>query len=281
MAENAENANVRLNLSSKAENVLIVRQALTGLAEALELGALPTNDIATGVTEACNNVVLHAYPPDAEGPLEVRVYALPHAVAVVVRDEGRGISAGEVDPSNAQGGIGLPVMRALATRVDFSGSEGTGTEVRMEFDAPGGVALAAENGRDARADAANRGLENTVELRLAPADVARTVLPRVLSALAARAYFSTDRISDVQLVADTLVAHASNALAGGELGVRVMLAPRDLQMWVGPLREGGGGQMLLAAVDGAGPVLERLTDDQRVSSEQAEETLELRMTERR
>ena len=41
---------------------------------------------------------------------------------------------------------------------------------------------------------------------VAPAPVAGSVLPRVLSALAARAYFPTDRISDAQTLAEKLLA---------------------------------------------------------------------------
>ncbi len=39
---------------------MLVRQMLAGVAEAVELDANDLNDISTAVTEACNNVVLHA-----------------------------------------------------------------------------------------------------------------------------------------------------------------------------------------------------------------------------
>ena len=59
--------------SNKPENVLLVREMLTGVAETVDLDGSDLNDIRTAVTEACNNVVLHAYQGD-EGPLEVEVY---------------------------------------------------------------------------------------------------------------------------------------------------------------------------------------------------------------
>ena len=86
----AEIPNVRLSLPNRPENVLIVRQALTGVAECLGLDAIDTNDINTAVTEACNNVVMHAYA-DREGPLEVELYTLADAITVVVRDHGEGM----------------------------------------------------------------------------------------------------------------------------------------------------------------------------------------------
>ena len=77
--------NVRLTLSNKPENVLLVREMLTGVAEMVDLDGSDLNDIRTAVTEACNNVVLHAYEGD-EGPLEVEVYGGAHsALEVVVR----------------------------------------------------------------------------------------------------------------------------------------------------------------------------------------------------
>ncbi len=86
----AEIPNVCLSLPNRPENVLVVRQALTGFADSLGLNAIETNDVNTAVTEACNNVVLHAYG-GGEGPLEVDVYALDDAIAVLVRDHGNGI----------------------------------------------------------------------------------------------------------------------------------------------------------------------------------------------
>src|SRR5436853_5919189 len=86
----AEPANVRLKLSNRSENVLLVREMLTGVAETIDLESSDLYDIRTAVTEACNNVVLHAYEGD-EGPLEVELRASLDGVEVIVRDHGIGI----------------------------------------------------------------------------------------------------------------------------------------------------------------------------------------------
>ena len=44
-----------------------MRQALTGLGDAYDLDPDLLGDIKTAVTEACNNVVLHAYEEDEDG----------------------------------------------------------------------------------------------------------------------------------------------------------------------------------------------------------------------
>ena len=46
----AENPNVCLRLANRPENVLVVRQALTGVADSIALGSIEANDLKTAVT---------------------------------------------------------------------------------------------------------------------------------------------------------------------------------------------------------------------------------------
>src|SRR6185312_10455935 len=129
-----ETPNVRLSVSNRAENVLLVRQALSGLAEAVGLDPIALNDVSTAVTEACNNVVLHAYG-GGEGPLEVELSTTPTGLDATVRDHGTGIRPGIQAAEDVSGGIGLPVIQALSDSVEFRDVAGGGTEVAMHFDA--------------------------------------------------------------------------------------------------------------------------------------------------
>jgi len=67
-----QRARVRLELESQAENVALVRSALSALVDAAGLSDELVTDLKTAISEACNNVVLHAYP-DAPGPMVVTV----------------------------------------------------------------------------------------------------------------------------------------------------------------------------------------------------------------
>jgi serine/threonine-protein kinase RsbW len=284
--------NVWLTLPGRPENVLVVRQALTGISELLALDAIDANDLNTAVTEACNNVVQHAYG-DEEGPLEVEVYVLADAIAVVVRDHGIGIQQhdgyGEEDEdedlaAGRSAGIGLPVIQALMREVEFTEPPGGGTEVRMELATTKAAALAPPPSAERRDLFARREPSGAIELSVAPGELARAVLPRVLSALAARAHFSTDRISDVQLVADVLAANAADSISGTHLDVGVTIAPRNLDLRVGPLHVGRGESLVTAAADGLAPVVERLTDDAKSvpsAGDDTAEVLELRLLDRR
>jgi serine/threonine-protein kinase RsbW len=279
----AEIPNLRLSLSSSPENVLLVRQALSGLAEAIDLDPLELNDINTAVSEACNNVVVHAYE-GREGPLEVDICAGAPSLRVLVRDHGRGIAStvmaadGEDGVEQSVGGIGLPVIRALARDAEFRDVEGGGTEVQMDFATARAGALEPPSPTDQPQlpAIASDGLASTMALTIAPSALARTVLPRLLCALAARAHFSTDRISDTQLLADTLVAQTDGSLSAAHLGVAIGVAPRKLELRIGPLRSGRAGAIVLdSTVDGLGPVLARLVDAHEVTVEGTSETLAL------
>ncbi len=276
----AEIPDLCLSLPNRPENVLVVRQALSAVAGSLGLDALETNDLNTAVTEACNNVVLHAYA-GGDGPLEVELYAREDAIAVVVRDRGLGV-ANAASLQETAGGIGVAAIRALSRTVEFTAPPGGGTEVRMEFMAPRAVmprapaqAQREEGPPHRRADPVD------VEVSLAPSPLAGAVLPRVLSTLAGRAYFSTDRICDVQLVADALAANAGSSISGRYLNVTVGVAPRSLELRIGPLLVGHGESLLSAAADGLAPVVARLADAKRVAPGEIGETLELRLVDQR
>jgi serine/threonine-protein kinase RsbW len=282
----AEIPNVHLCLSSKAENVLLVRQALSGLAERIGLDPIELNDVSTAVSEACNNVVLHAYGQE-QGPLDVEIDVAPPNLEVVVRDQGVGIGMRELGHEAMESGIGLPVIRALTRTVEFNSLEPRGTEVRMRFEVSATRPL--EPAREDHGERQSRSISgsateagDTLAFTVGPPSLARAVLPRVLGALAARAYFSTDRISDTQLLADAIAAQTPSALDAAHLNVEVALKPRTLELRIGPLRPGLAEAVLQnSPAEPLGSVLERLSDGYEISQDGGAETLALRLADER
>jgi len=124
---------VRLTLPARPEGVAVVRQALAGMADALAFDAAVLADMKMAVSEACTNVVVHAYE-DADGVLEVDMLADDSALTIRVRDHGSGIHP---QPSRTRDvpalGLGLPLIAALSDAFELHGSAGQGTEVRMTF----------------------------------------------------------------------------------------------------------------------------------------------------
>ena len=62
---------MELALAARAENIAVVRHALGGLGEAFAVPEPKLSDIRLAVTEACANVVVHAYPENQEGSMEI------------------------------------------------------------------------------------------------------------------------------------------------------------------------------------------------------------------
>lgn len=252
---------VRLHVPSRAENVALAREVVTGLAEAIGLSREQYDDIRTAVTEACDNVVQHAYL-DEPGPLEVDIHVLTNAVEVIVRDRGIGV-ASTIGGDDQTMSVGLPVMLALAERVELRRVPGGGTSVRMRFPTPGLDPLPARRSGgsgDFGLDAMPlEGLPVVARLSFARIGLARTILPRVACALAARAHFSLDRVSDVQLLADAVCAHVDPHSRGARLEIAMAVSARCIELQLGPLTGGGSEALLRASSDGL-PVIGLLVD---------------------
>jgi serine/threonine-protein kinase RsbW len=121
---------MELTLAARAENIAIVRHALGGLGEAFGVPEPKLSDIRLAVTEACANVVVHAYPDDQEGPMEIVASMDDDALTVLVRDWGLGIRP---RPDSPGLGLGLSLIAALAETVQLGHDSEEHTEVRMTF----------------------------------------------------------------------------------------------------------------------------------------------------
>ena len=139
---------MELALSARAENIAIVRHALGGLGEAFSIPEPKLSDIRLAVTEACANVVVHAYPEDGEGSMEILASMGEDELTVLVRDWGCGIKP---RPDSPGLGLGLSLIAALAETVQLGHGEQEHTEVRMTFalteEAPSTETVQSTNGQ--------------------------------------------------------------------------------------------------------------------------------------
>ncbi|MCW3067266.1 MAG: putative anti-sigma regulatory factor, serine/threonine protein kinase [Solirubrobacterales bacterium] len=275
-------AGVRLILPALPENVAVVRQALAGMTDALGVDPALGADMKIAVTEACANAVIHAYD-DEKGPLEVDMVAEGALLTVSVRDRGLGFKPLPADDEHGPLGFGLALIASLSDAFAIQGGAG-GTEVVMSFeigDVPNGPLRPPTGQLDEDRPAPLPGL---LLLRVSAGPLAAPVLGRVVSLLAARVDFSIDRLSDAQIVSDALAAHSAEHALDGHVAVAVTETDRMLELRVGPLRPGGGDELVEATeVPGLGRLLEQLADELTVEpaglNGQDGELLRLRLAE--
>ena len=224
---------LRLTLPATAENVIVVRQAVAGIGEALGLSPPRVADLKTVVSEACNNVVLHAYETEP-GPLEVTAEPRDGELEIQIADHGKGFQprANEGDPSL---GLGLPLIAALSDSFEISGGAGRGsrTTIRFGYEAP-----------EPSSNGAHAEVSDGLEMAITPGVMVKPVLARVIGALAARAEFSVDRLADTVLLGDAVSSSEGQDFADGLLGITIRDGDGTLHVRVGPLVEGGGERLL-------------------------------------
>ena len=112
----------------------MVRHAFGGLGDVLDLPEQTLSDIKLAVTEACTNVVVHAYPNRDDGPLGVQATVNDRTLTIVVTDEGCGVLPRTDSPGL---GLGLPLIATLAESLELGTGSNQETEVRMTFDLDG------------------------------------------------------------------------------------------------------------------------------------------------
>ena len=253
--------------------------------EALGFDPELLSDVNTAVSEACNNVIQHAYG-DEPGPFSVDLALTTAGFEVRVRDHGRGIR--QSAPENDGLKVGLALMSAVADRAEFVRVPEGGTEVRLCFrGAAGASGASATSASHAPGDPAQvwcarlpSSLSGDVVLTVSPVELLGPVLGRIGRALAPSAGFSFDRCADVYLVTDALGAHAKRAAESTSISAALGARDQLLEFAVSPLRIGA------SRLDGATPhrgpeALASLTDELTVSDVNGHETLRVAMRDHR
>jgi anti-sigma regulatory factor (Ser/Thr protein kinase) len=246
---------VRIECSSRPEWLMLVRSVLAGVGELLSFDAELIVDLKTAVSEACSNVVLHAYS-GAPGPLLVDLRMLDGDVQVTVRDRGTGIQH-VASPTQDRMGVGLAVISALADRAEFLTLPSGGTEVRMSFADRGWHTAAPGRAPVGTVQHPVVSLDGDVVVTVAPVALLAGVLGRACRALAASARFSLDRFSDIYLITDAIAAHAQATASTDKIRFGVAVATRRLEVTIGPLRPGSTAQLQQPDAEAS---LARLTD---------------------
>jgi serine/threonine-protein kinase RsbW len=120
---------VHLSLPAVPENVAVVRHVMLAFGDALDLPCRMVEDVRLAVTEACTNVVRHAYDHE-HGVMDIHIDPHSDRLDIAVADAGRGMGAsGDFDGP----GFGLPMMATLADSLEIDRTTGSGSRVAMSF----------------------------------------------------------------------------------------------------------------------------------------------------
>jgi serine/threonine-protein kinase RsbW len=258
---NVDSSGLQMSLAARAENVAVVRHAIAGLAERIGMDEAATADLKTVVTEACMNVVVHAYPEGEVGLLEVDALPDHGGLTVAVRDFGRGISPRPgVDRPSLR--IGLALIAALSSSFEIRGGVERGTEIRMHL-----PLRSRPIPRGEVEPAPSPPVPEATELTVGSPELLGPVLSRALTALAARHEITIDRISDAMLLSDAISAAAPRGFADGQVRLSIADRPEGVELKVGPMTTGAAeGLRESLALPDVGS-LEMLADEVRTEAD--------------
>jgi serine/threonine-protein kinase RsbW len=125
-------APLMLKVQAVPEEVGRVRNEVAAKAETLGLDHEGVTDLKTIISEACSNVVRHAYPEESgDRTMEVEVAPEEEMLRVVIRDYGAGIRPPTgARPSSLR--LGFILMGALADCLQLRTGKGRGTELLLK-----------------------------------------------------------------------------------------------------------------------------------------------------
>jgi len=260
---------LQMRLPAEAGNVAVVRHALAGMAERIGMDEAGVSDLKTVVTEACMNVVVHAYP-NGRGPLMVEAEPDSEGITVIVRDTGSGISP-QADSDRASLKLGLSLIAALSGSFSISGGLDRGTEVMMRLPLRGGGA----NGGSAESRLVPE-VAGT-EITVGRSELLEPVLARLVGALAARHDLSVERVSDAVLVTDAISVAAPGRFVDGCVRLGLGESVKGLELRLGPMEPGAADEIRRELeLPGVGGSLEALADELTVEGSEDGEYLIVR-----
>ncbi len=128
-----------LQVPSSTENLAMIRDFVTSIAEQAGLTPGEVADMELAVDEACANVMEHAYGKDLTKEVSVRATLDGDIVEIAVIDTGQGFDPTAVEQldleklisSRRSGGLGMRLMKTLMDEVHYEMIPGKKNELRM------------------------------------------------------------------------------------------------------------------------------------------------------
>ena len=116
----------KLIIPSKPAHLSSVRDLIESAAGQTELAANEVQRVVTAAFEAVVNAATHGSPQGPGSTIAVDVYVYQDRLVIEVLDHGHGIEcpkSSKMPDTEATRGRGIPLMRALVDKVEFSKSD--------------------------------------------------------------------------------------------------------------------------------------------------------------
>jgi len=132
----AEESLVELRFPARPHCMAMVRPSIRSAARYCGFSELATHEIVLAVSEACQNVILHAYAGYETGDIVLGIRRRADAIVLRVTDFAPSIDAAGVKPRDLEdlkpGGLGTHFIRELMDSADFlPGPGGIGNVLQM------------------------------------------------------------------------------------------------------------------------------------------------------
>lgn len=133
---------ITLTIPSLPELVGVVRLAISGVAARMNFTIDEIEDIKISVSEACTNVIQHAYGNGSnphENTIEIKAFINEDTLEIIVKDFGNGFDLSILGTPEQRKqseekmglGLGLTFIKSLMDDAHFESIEGKGTTIQM------------------------------------------------------------------------------------------------------------------------------------------------------
>ncbi len=130
---------IAMSLPVDVKYISVARLAIAGAAARADLSIEATEDLKIAVSEACTNVIEHAFgddPAAGDHRIKLTFYVADKELTIEVEDEGCGFDPKHLPPVAdkpfAEGtGLGLYLMGEMMDEIKIESAPGSGTKIMM------------------------------------------------------------------------------------------------------------------------------------------------------
>ncbi|MGM0598443.1 MAG: ATP-binding protein [Candidatus Rifleibacteriota bacterium] len=132
----ANSIHLRMQVQGSSETLALIRRVIVACVQNLELSAAVLNDIKLATTEACTNVIKHAYKFDDSMFFDLEIKTSNEVFVVEVFYEDPGFVPDNIPLPDLkeikEGGLGVFIIRNIMDHVDYQTDQQTG-KVKLQM----------------------------------------------------------------------------------------------------------------------------------------------------